>query len=115
MSTRRERFRDTRDPGTIFFRRDVSCPLALYKLFIAVFLTASPLLAAIPQSQRDALIAIYDATGGDQWTNHNGWKGPAGTECSWYGINCNTAGDTVTALSLEANNLRGTLPAAIGS
>jgi Leucine-rich repeat (LRR) protein len=81
----------------------------------AVALTASPVLAAVPQSQRDALIAIYDATGGDSWVDRTGWKGAPGTECTWYGVGCNTAGDTVTTLSLERNHLSGALPAAIGS
>jgi len=41
--------------------------------------------AAIPQSERDALIALYNSTNGDSWTTKTNWKSAgifsaAGTE-----------------------------------
>ena len=51
--------------------------------------------ALITTSQRQALIAFYNATGGDTWTNNSGWKteplypdgfAMPGTEGTWYGV-----------------------------
>ena len=70
--------------------------------------------AAIPQSQRDALIAVYNATGGPSWTDKTNWLGAPGTECTWYGVECDDTQSNVTALLPFANNMSGSLPAAIG-
>ena len=49
----------------------------------------------ITTPQRQALIALYNATGGDSWTNNSGWKTAPlypdgfalpGTEGTWYGL-----------------------------
>ena len=64
--------------------------------------------AAIPDSERQALIAIYNATNGPGWTNRTGWLGAPGTECNWYGVNCSL--NNVTWLDLDNNNLVGPLP-----
>lgn len=65
----------------------------------------------------DALIAIYNATGGATWSDNTGWiDGAAGTDCtpcSWYGVTCDGA-NRVTTLALNWNNLTGTLPTEIG-
>ncbi|MBU2097229.1 MAG: hypothetical protein KKD00_00575, partial [Gammaproteobacteria bacterium] len=63
-------------------------------------------------SQRDVLIALYNAAGGDSWTSRAGWLGAGGTECDWYGVLCDSEG-RVTALDLGNNNLTGTLPSAL--
>jgi hypothetical protein len=66
----------------------------------------------IPSSERAALLALFDATGGDRWRRRHWWQSPPGTECQWLGVTCRTEGDrtTVTALSLDENNLTGRLP-----
>ena len=69
-----------------------------------------PLNAAIPTTQRDALIALYNSTNGAGWTNSTNWLGAAGTECTWYGVTCDATGTTVTKLELPQNHLVGTLP-----
>ena len=70
---------------------------------------------------RQVLIELYNATGGDNWTNHDGWKTPPlhadgfalpGTESTWHGVTMN---GTVTNINLSSNNLVGTLPASIGT
>lgn len=66
--------------------------------------------AAIPATERQALLDLYQSTRGNGWTNKSGWNGVPGTECSWYGITCNAAKTHVTMVSLSGNNLRGYLP-----
>jgi Leucine-rich repeat (LRR) protein len=79
-------------------------------------LVQMPCAAAIPSSQRDALLALYSATGGTSWTNHTNWGGASGTEGTWYGVTVYNpgSGDTVLTLDLHGNNLVGSLPAALG-
>ncbi len=69
--------------------------------------------AAIPASERAALIDFYSSTNGASWTNNTGWLGAVGTECSWVGITCNTAGTTVTEILRSGKGLTGSLPASI--
>ena len=80
--------------------------------------------AAIPQAERDALIALYNSTDGDNWNSSTGWKDPPlaadgfampGTETAWYGITCNGGNTMVLQLNLNDNNLNGTVPAELGN
>ncbi|MEE4359737.1 MAG: hypothetical protein V2I97_24920 [Desulfococcaceae bacterium] len=68
----------------------------------------------IPATEREALIALYNSTDGANWNNNEGWLGPEGTECSWYGITCDGSGN-VTSIDLRSNNLQGSIPAEIGN
>lgn len=67
--------------------------------------------AAIPASEHDALISLYVGTNGANWTNNTGWhvSPPDGTECSWYGVTCDQTMSNVIGISLENNNLTGSL------
>ncbi|HVS62314.1 MAG TPA: Calx-beta domain-containing protein [Thermoanaerobaculia bacterium] len=72
-----------------------------------------PALAAqVPSTERAALEALYQATGGQAWIDDAGWLGAPGTECSWFGVACEE--DNVVALRLIENGLVGTIPAEIG-
>ena len=80
--------------------------------------------AAIPAVERGALIALYNSTNGDSWTNNNGWKEPPlhtdgfampGTENTWYGIACDGANTTVLQVNYWDNNLTGTIPSELGN
>jgi hypothetical protein len=64
--------------------------------------------ADVIQSDRDALIAIYDALDGDNWTNKTNWKAEGIPVEDWYGVT--VTGDRVTGLNLRVNNLRGEFP-----
>jgi Tol biopolymer transport system component len=66
--------------------------------------------AAIPQAERNTLIALYNGTGGSGWIQQSGWLGPTGSECTWAGVGCDGSGVHVTSLALFNNNLSGTLP-----
>ncbi len=86
-------------------------------LFLAglLVLSAIPAEATISTSERDALIALYDSTGGQyHWYYPYLWLGPEGTECTWEGVSCNAAETTVVELYLRDNNLTGSLPPEIG-
>ncbi|MFL6192542.1 MAG: leucine-rich repeat domain-containing protein [Thermoanaerobaculia bacterium] len=90
-------------------------PRPFVRLVAAVSLLAlvPPAGAAVPSAERAALVALYNATGGAHWVSRAGWLGGAGTECQWAGVECNTAGTTVTGLDLAENNLVGALPASL--
>ena len=64
-------------------------------------------------SDRSALEALYDTTGGAGWTNSTNWKtsAPLG---DWYGVTTNASG-RVTELRLSDNGLTGSIPTALGS
>ena len=66
----------------------------------------------VTSTDRDVLIAFYNATDGPHWTNNTNWltDGPIGT---WYGVEVNESG-RVTVLSLYQNNLNGTIPREVG-
>ena len=65
-----------------------------------------------------ALLALYSATGGPQWTTRTGW-GVNTNPCNWFGVNCQ--GNRVSAIVLEqtpndpGNNLVGSIPGSIGN
>ena len=63
-------------------------------------------------ADRDALVALYEATSGDSWTRNDGWLSDRPLD-EWFGIIVNSAG-RVTGLRLAGNELEGALPAALG-
>jgi hypothetical protein len=80
------------------------------------------LYTAIPAEERAALIALYNATNGDNWENNSGWKTPPlhtdgfampGTEEDWDGILI--SGDHVEYISMSSNSLEGSIPPEIGN
>ena len=66
--------------------------------------------AGIPASERTVLLNLYGNTLGNFWNNNSNWLGPPGTECTWFGITCDVAGQTVIGINLRGNNLNGNLP-----
>ena len=76
---------------------------------VAVTVDAS----AGPQSEREVLEALYDASGGAGWTDSTNWKtaAPLG---EWHGVATGAAGQ-VTSLDLKDNGLTGSIPSALGS
>jgi hypothetical protein len=87
-------------------------------LALSYVLAADDIPQLIPDTERQALIAFYNSTNGDQWKNHENWLGPPGSECRWHGIQCapdlEDPGEVhwnVYEIDLLENNLVGTLPA----
>ncbi len=64
-------------------------------------------------SDRAALEALYDATGGEDWTDGTKWKTAAALD-TWFGVTTDDAG-RVTELELGENGLTGSLPPTLGS
>ena len=64
-------------------------------------------------NDRAALVALYYGTGGTNWRCNRNWL----TEvplAEWHGVTTDRAG-RITRLSLEENNLAGTIPPGLGS
>ena len=61
----------------------------------------------IPSEECTALVRLYDATSGSNWTHNNGWK-TTNTPCNWERVTCQNG--HVTELNVYSNNLSGSLP-----
>lgn len=79
---------------------------------------------AIPQKEREALIALYNSTNGDNWIIKSGWKASTphtdgfalpGTENKWYGITCDEGNAMVLRIDLNKNHLVGPIPPELGN
>lgn len=57
------------------------------------------------QTDRDALLALYNATDGANWKKSTSWNTNAALK-DWYGVKTNGEGRVVT-LVLSGNSLRG--------
>jgi Leucine-rich repeat (LRR) protein len=68
----------------------------------------------IPEAECEALVALYDSTGGDTWDDNTNWK-QNNEPCTspWYGVAC--SGNHVSELILGSNNLVGSIPPQLGS
>ena len=64
-------------------------------------------------TDREALVALYDLTDGDNWRNNNSWKSdrPLG---DWWGVDTDSDG-RVTRILLDFNDLSGPIPIEIGN
>ncbi len=96
-------------PGTYYVRvtgKDVETTGA-YELHTGFSATT-----VISKRDRDALIALYRATGGANWTNKENWLSNRPLD-EWYGVTTGSSG-RVTWIELSENGLRGEIPAAIG-
>lgn len=72
----------------------------------------TPTPDAIFARERNALIALYNSLGGEQWTNKENWcsEEPVG---NWEGVTMDESG-FVVGIDLASNNLQGAMPDAIG-
>ena len=69
--------------------------------------------SAAIEADRKTLVALYNATNGDNWGNNYNWLSdrPIG---EWWGVTTDDSG-RVIELQLDVNELRGEIPAALGS
>jgi hypothetical protein len=91
----------------------------LLVLGILLYWISPPVFSAIPPQEREALIALYNSTNGDNWTDNSGWKTPPlhtdgfalpGTENTWYGITCDSGNAAVQRIQMYGQNMDGTIP-----
>lgn len=87
---------------------------ALLATLLTLLVPATASLAAIPPSERQALLSVYESTGGASWDRNDGWGGPEGSESTWYGVVTDPENSTVLALRLGDNSLEGPIPEALG-
>jgi Leucine-rich repeat (LRR) protein len=85
---------------------------------LTALVATAPVHAAIPASERQALLDLYNNTQGTSdfgtgWGYSDGWGGDPGSECTWANVSCDDAQEHVIAISLDLNNLVGTLPASL--
>ena len=64
-------------------------------------------------TDREALIALYNATGGANWTNRTNWRSNSPIS-DWHGVTTNDDGK-VTELRLLENGLAGPIPGTLGN
>ena len=66
----------------------------------------------IPQTECEALVALYNSTGGPGWSTNTNWLATS-EPCLWHGVGC--SGGSVIQLILGSNQLSGTIPAELGN
>ena len=81
----------------------------LQLLIVCCFVTLFS-FANVSNSEKEALISLYNATQGDQW--NNSWDLNSAID-TWYGITI--VDEKVVEINLSFNNLQGTLPNDIGN
>lgn len=89
-------------------------PLKALFFNCVLFVWSSNLFAQqIPQAEFNALVALYNATNGPNWTNNNGWSTTTNNvHNGWAGVSVDSG--HVVGLILSQNGLAGPLPAALG-
>ena len=65
-------------------------------------------------SDRAALVALYNATGGANWKNNTNWLSDAPIS-QWHGIFTNPTNGRVTGIVLSNNQLTGGIPTELGN
>ncbi len=75
--------------------------------------TAPPAVSGSAETDRDALVALYNATNGENWRNNDNWLSDAPLG-EWYGVNTDDDG-RVKTLAFDGNGLSGEIPAELGS
>lgn len=65
---------------------------------------------AVPALQLQALMDLYNSTGGANWNNNTNWG--IGDPSTWLGVSVDVNGNVIY-LNLASNNLVGTLPSSI--
>ncbi len=87
-------------------------------LAILTFANFNSAYAQVSQSEFDALVAFYNATNGDNWTDNSNWDinaTPADVTSDWYGLTVANGHITEINMADNGNNLTGYLPTQIGN
>jgi Leucine Rich Repeat len=68
--------------------------------------------SSISEFECGALVALYNMTAGDQWTQRTGWLTDP-DPCTWYRVTCSAG--SVTEITLDGNQLSGSIPIELAS
>ena len=92
----------------------MKCLTSQLLLGIACFLVSPAMVAAQGSVETDhaALVALYDSTGGDNWTSNTNWKSDKPLY-QWYGIETDNTG-RVESIDLHGRGLTGSIPPEVG-
>lgn len=85
--------------------------LLLTSIVVLMLAAACSPSRGIPRAEFDALVAFYESTNGDEWTDKRLWMSDA-PPCEWYGVGCE--GGHVVSLTMNWNKVSGPLPAELG-
>ena len=110
-------------PAPLNYRRPSTFPAAclgcVRTLLVLLAVLSAVLLAAgnaraqgTVATDRAAMVALYNATGGANWTNNTNWLTNEALS-EWHGLDTDANG-RVTGLRLENNGLIGEIPAELG-
>ena len=67
-----------------------------------------------PETDREALVALYNATGGPNWIRNNNWLSDAPTS-EWEGVATDGNGRVTRLLLFSGNQLSGEIPPELGN
>jgi hypothetical protein len=56
----------------------------------------------VSEEEYNTLVALYNATDGDNWANNDGWLEDYSV-CDWYGITCGGNNTYVQSIYLQTN------------
>ncbi len=86
--------------------------ISLLAIFVKCSKSDADIQGDIQEDERDILIELYDALGGDDWLKNSGWKSDLALD-KWYGVDTDSNG-SVVSINLANNNLEGELSSSIG-
>ena len=80
----------------------------------SVATAAPPMVQTSSETDREALVALYNATGGPDWNNNNNWLSdvPIG---EWSGVTTDDNGRVTRLLLFSGNQLSGEIPPELGN
>ena len=100
----------TEGPGTAYFSLEITnTAYPGFTLYVDSVIVITEELGA----EKAALMALYNATDGDNWTDNTNWNTEADLD-DWYGVTTDLD-EHVIEVNLGYNNLVGNIPAEIGS
>ena len=87
---------------------DVSSPTEV-RIYVKAYEFSCNAITEITQTECEALVALYNGTGGDSWTNSTNWLTDT---WPWYGVTVSSG--HVIEIRLSENNLSGNIPPQLG-
>lgn len=95
--------------GTLTIKREIElCAGEIKNIGLVRNLDFKPSVEMQKAAEKDALISLYNSTGGDAWTNNENWCSDLPVS-EWYGVYLDLDG-YVEGIDLRNNNLTGEFP-----